>query len=512
MSGGTPEGVTGRQVDDLEKRAVDARRHGEYAEAAKLFGTAAALAEELERRLHLMMRAAHCYAAMDNRLSAEEIARVVAEEAREEFVYPELADALGILVDGHMVRGQLAEATQLLAEVLYVMELVPEVPANYQVMHNRGDTYRDCHFPVPALELYERALALASTDSERAFTYANSAAAHHMVMNFAPSPAVAREHVQKGLAAANAALKVGAGAQLVTRITALAHRAAFLNETGQHEEALADALEARHLADLHSLVAVEAIAMIGEAVARWRLYEDPMALDLIGKAVAKGRGRGALPYLKQSTPVSVEVLLSQGLVAEARSVMETQHRMLLKVLHSERDARWEHVRLGVNYRTTAALSESDPLTGLPNRRYLGHWLPEVLDEHGIVCVAVLDLDGFKQINDVFSYAHGDKVLQELAGILQRACRRGDAVVRLGGDEFVLVLREASPGDARTILERVRTEIAVNVWEGLPANRQLTASVGVSVGHGSSDAARVLASANEALQGAKRSGRDRIVFR
>jgi diguanylate cyclase (GGDEF)-like protein len=136
----------------------------------------------------------------------------------------------------------------------------------------------------------------------------------------------------------------------------------------------------------------------------------------------------------------------------------------------------------------------------------------VLDEHGIVCVAVLDLDGFKQVNDVFSYAHGDRVLQELAGILQRACRRGDAVVRLGGDEFVLVLREASPGDARTILDRVRKEISTNVWDGLPANRRLTASVGVSVGSGASDAARVLASANEALQRAKRAGRDRVVFR
>jgi GGDEF domain-containing protein len=51
-----------------------------------------------------------------------------------------------------------------------------------------------------------------------------------------------------------------------------------------------------------------------------------------------------------------------------------------------------------------------------------------------------------------------------------------------------------------------------VWEGLPANRRLTASVGVSVGGGSADAARVLGSANEALQTAKRSGRDRIVFR
>jgi diguanylate cyclase (GGDEF)-like protein len=510
VSDGTPRNDVSAQIDDLERRATEARRRGEYSHAATLFGTAGALSEDLQRRLHLTMRAAHCHATMGDRQAAEEIARVVVEEAREEFLHAELADALGVLVDAQMINGNLAEATRLLAEVMYVMELVPDVPENYQVMHNCGDTYRDCHFPIPALELYERALALASTDAHRAFTHANAAAAHHMVMNFAASAWLARQHAQQGVVAATAALKVDA--QIVARITALAHRAAFFNEIGRHEEALQDAMEARHLADLHGVVAEEAIAMVGEAVARWKLYDDPAALDLIAEAVTKGRGRGALPYLKQATPVSVEVLLSQGRVAEARTVMETQHRMLLTVLHSERDARWEHVRLGVNYRTTAALSESDPLTGLPNRRYLGHWLPAVLDEHAIVCVAVLDLDRFKQINDLFSYAHGDKVLQELAGILHRACRRGDAVARLGGDEFVLVLREASPGDARTILERVRKEISVNVWEGLPPNRRITASVGVSVGHGSSDAARVLATANDALKGAKRSGRDRIVFR
>ena len=63
MSGTPMDDVPGAQLADLEHRALEARRYGEYAEAAHLFGTAAALADPVERRLHLSMRAAHCHVA-----------------------------------------------------------------------------------------------------------------------------------------------------------------------------------------------------------------------------------------------------------------------------------------------------------------------------------------------------------------------------------------------------------------------------------------------------------------
>src|SRR5687768_17380244 len=85
------------QVADLERRALAARDAGHYGESARLYGAAAALADNLPRRLNLMMRAAHSHAATDNRAAAEEIARTVADEARTEFLYPEVADALSVL-------------------------------------------------------------------------------------------------------------------------------------------------------------------------------------------------------------------------------------------------------------------------------------------------------------------------------------------------------------------------------------------------------------------------------
>jgi diguanylate cyclase (GGDEF)-like protein len=181
-------------------------------------------------------------------------------------------------------------------------------------------------------------------------------------------------------------------------------------------------------------------------------------------------------------------------------------------LHDESRARWEHVRLGVDHYRMEALSETDPLTGLPNRRHLAHALSDVLGDHPPVCVGVIDLDGFKQINDEYGYLQGDAVLQELAGILERTCRRGDSVARLGGDEFVMLLRETSPGDARVVLERLRQLIGHRSWHAIPPHVRLTASVGVAVGSGATESRRVLADAVDAMQLAKRSGRDQIAFR
>jgi diguanylate cyclase (GGDEF)-like protein len=205
------------------------------------------------------------------------------------------------------------------------------------------------------------------------------------------------------------------------------------------------------------------------------------------------------------------VLWSVGRLDEARTVMERQLRDAARHLYDERAARWEHVRLGVEHRRVEAISDSDPLTGLPNRRYLGRALTTVLDSNAPVCIGMIDLDGFKHINDDFGYIQGDTVLQEVAVVLERVCRRGDVVARLGGDEFVMILGGTSPGDARPVFERVRRLIAERVWEGVPRGTRLTASIGVSCGGDSANADRLLAEAVAALQLAKRSGRDRISF-
>lgn len=501
-----------RELQDLQQHAAEARGRGAYADAAEKYAQAALLADATQLKLYLKMRGAFCLWALDRYDEAEAIAADVADQARTEMYFSELADALGVLVDRCMITGQFANATQLLAEAMYVMERVPNESANYQVVHNMAVTYQRCEFPIPALELFDRALRLASNENDRNFTYSNMSGAYDMAYVYEDDPVVARRHVDNGIYAATAVLDSQADSEVLSVVTAHAHRSMLLNYRGDHEQALADAQTAVGLATQHSLTEELGIALIGESIARWKLHQDPTVLVQIEQATRIAREFGLETYLRPAGPVTVEILWNAGRYDEARVAMDARHDLLERALRRERIARWEHVQLGVSHRATEAISEADPLTGLPNRRYLGRWLPDVLDEHVPVCVAVLDLDGFKQVNDQYSYSHGDRVLQELAGILQRICRRGDAVVRLGGDEFVIVLRDTSPGDARAVLERVRQLIASRTWEGLPSSVVLTASVGVAVGSGAAEAPRLLTAASEALQVAKREGRDRIIFR
>ncbi len=495
----------------LSEQALTSRTHGEFNEAAILYASAARLADDPQQKLFLMMRGAHCLWATDLFDEAVQVATNVADQARTEMHFPELADAVGMLVDHAMLVRQFTTATELLGEAMYVMERVPNEPANYHAVHNMGVTYQRADFPVPALELFDRALRLVDDENDRTYTYANMASAYHLAYLLEDDRAVAEQHLRNGIYAANAVLDPQADAEVLSVATARSHRAMLYNYDGNYDAALVDAEIAISLTQQHSLSEELAVGMLARAYVHWRRDQNPAALDEIISAWTIAREFGIEIYLRSGGPIAVEILWAQGRYDEARAALEGQLELVRRGLRHEQLARWEHVKLGVSHRTTEAISESDPLTGLANRRYLGRWLPDVLDQHVPVCVAVLDLDGFKQVNDDYSYAHGDRVLQELAGILQRVCRRGDAVVRLGGDEFVIVLRDTSPGDARAVLERVRQLIAVRTWEGLPSTVTLTASVGVAVGVGAVNAPLLLSSASAAMQSAKRGGRDRIVF-
>jgi diguanylate cyclase (GGDEF)-like protein len=498
-------------VRHLAEQAAAARAEGHYLRAAELYHDATRRTDAIDERLHLMMREVNCRLAANDRHRGEQLAAVVAAEARSEQCWSALADALGVLIESSMLAHRFGEANERLSELMWVMERVPNEAAQYHVIHNTAVTYQRCDFPMPAIEMYDRALRLTRSDVDRTSTYASLASAYHLAMNHEADADQASKLLHDGIYAATAALDPEAQREVDAEATALAHRSVMLNAIGHHDAALRDARRARALAEEHSLEQELVVAMVGEAVARWNLQRDATVLDLIADAGDRARTLGIEAYLTSTGPVSIEILWSEGRFDEAKTVMGLQLDALHRALSRERRVRWEHVRLGVDLKSAEALTEADPLTGLPNRRYLQHALPEVLEHHGPVCVALIDLDGFKRINDEFSYEQGDQLLLELSAILQRICRRGDVVVRLGGDEFVLIMRETSPNDARNVLERVGRMIADKPWRGLPAGLRVTMSAGVAVGSSSLDAAAVLAAAGEALHVAKREGRNRVVF-
>ena len=415
-------------------------------------------------------------------------------------------------MNDNAVPDPVGSGAQLLAEVIYAVEQLAPDPSAYPAIYDLAVTCDQCGFFESSLVLYDRCLRIAISDDDRQSAYANLTAAYWAAAAAEPDPDKRSRHLRDGLYAATAALDPEGGNQVRARCVALAHRAVLFAELGHHDSALLDARRARVLAVEHGLRHEQVVAMVGEVIARWHSSLDTTVLALIAEVKALAEDLDVNDCLRPLTAVEVDVLWSMGRYDEARVVLQDNIDQLHSKLQGQTADRWEHVRAGVNRLRQASVGEADVLTGLPNRQFLGRWLPEVLADDSPVCIGALNLDEFRMVNERFGFEAGDGVLQEVAEVLERVCRRGDSVVRTNGDEFVMVLRDASPGDARVVFERVRQLIAARSWSSLPSDVHLSASVGVTVGSGAMNSNKLLAAANDALRQAKLAGRDRITFR
>jgi diguanylate cyclase (GGDEF)-like protein len=153
-------------------------------------------------------------------------------------------------------------------------------------------------------------------------------------------------------------------------------------------------------------------------------------------------------------------------------------------------------------RRLSELAHTDELTGLPNRRAWERMMDGVAagdpDHRSTAwCVAVVDLDGFKEFNDANGHQAGDRLLKSVAVAWGAQLRRDDILVRLGGDEFAVLMPDADAAGARAVLER------------LAASSQANCSIGVAQRQSDESASAVLRRADLALYAAKRDGRGRI---
>jgi diguanylate cyclase (GGDEF)-like protein len=169
---------------------------------------------------------------------------------------------------------------------------------------------------------------------------------------------------------------------------------------------------------------------------------------------------------------------------------------------------------------------TDPLTGLPNRRAWDQTLHERMNRPkrdssifldmkiGTVpclCLAIFDLDHFKQVNDDFGHAAGDEVLKATASGICEGLRQGDFVARIGGDEFGLLIWVPDPAAARAVIERVRSALP----DRLTASgiHRATASAGLACADSAVlpvNAGALFTQADQALRRAKQEGRDRTI--
>jgi diguanylate cyclase (GGDEF)-like protein len=159
------------------------------------------------------------------------------------------------------------------------------------------------------------------------------------------------------------------------------------------------------------------------------------------------------------------------------------------------------------------LAERDPLTGLWNRRkceqHLGGLLQLAPAARGALSVAILDLDHFKEINDRFSHAVGDRVLRAVAGVLRAECGPDGRAVRLGGEEFLLIL-PLSGAAALGHCERVRKAVAGHDWPAVAPGLRVTTSAGVTEVGPADGYDLLLRRADTLLYAAKHGGRDLVV--
>jgi len=245
-----------------------------------------------------------------------------------------------------------------------------------------------------------------------------------------------------------------------------------------------------------------------------------LALVAAGLVTATGGGSGfwlSLPGVLLVTALSrsrVEALLGAATVTAAAglplagwlplSPLPSPALTLLVVATSVLVVLAVRERFDREREALRAVALSDPLTGVANRRLLISRIEYEISRHTragqTFALVMLDLDGFKPLNDRFGHAAGDEILCDVARALTRAMRGQDTVARLGGDEFCVLAPETDRTHTVTLAKRI-TETVSGATAGVET---LRASVGIAVFPvDGRDAASLLRAADERLLAAKR---------
>lgn len=169
-------------------------------------------------------------------------------------------------------------------------------------------------------------------------------------------------------------------------------------------------------------------------------------------------------------------------------------------------------QLHVRNRQLDHLSTTDALTGTWNRRFMDRCLDEVCDKSGTIPLSFIlfDIDHFKQVNDTWGHAEGDRCLRAVVDCVRLQLRGpNDVLCRYGGEEFAIVLPFTDLAGARHVAEKVRRAVAtMPIRLACGETLRVTISLGISTTIGQPDTRALIARADKALYAAKRNGRNR----
>lgn len=248
-------------------------------------------------------------------------------------------------------------------------------------------------------------------------------------------------------------------------------------------------------------------------LARW-ITRPLDSLASASRAMMQDGSLGNLPEIPNNSPKEIRELaaalrsLIAGLKRSRDEVSELNASLQHRVDEATQQLRDSNEKLEL-------LARRDSLTELANRRYFENSLSQALSRRSgdidHVCVILIDIDHFKQINDSYGHAAGDAVLNHIARVLERGMRSGDLVARYGGDEFVAYMRcshEVGMQRAREIREAIDSY-------AIPCNDKnihITVSIGLHCQMlvPGLDVNKLLSSADDAMYEAKKQGRNRVV--
>ncbi len=253
-----------------------------------------------------------------------------------------------------------------------------------------------------------------------------------------------------------------------------------------------------------------------------------------------------LIVLRDTDQLAQALTCAERLRALERRLAQSDTQRLATVLNAQLDAERERYGLGVTQARAEALefvnadlqrlnvqndslverlqqqteilerlAHEDPLTGVYNRRHLELELARAWArtqrDHSLLCVAMIDIDHFKHVNDRYTHRVGDEVLQHTAALLRDHLRLEDTICRYGGEEFVVLLPGVDLSDAVSAMERLRVAMLEYNWEQLGVMQTVTVCIGVAVSSDAPNALSLVDFADTAQYRAKQSGRNRVVW-
>jgi diguanylate cyclase (GGDEF)-like protein len=223
-------------------------------------------------------------------------------------------------------------------------------------------------------------------------------------------------------------------------------------------------------------------------------------------ALAEARSELCLPLISFGQPLGVLSLssarlhaFSPGDVGPLESVADICAAAIQNAMYLDR---------------VKQLAYRDGLTGIFNRRFFEMRILEELERARrydlVLSVLMIDLDGFKDLNDEFGHLLGDEALRQMTTIFSQQMRKADVVCRYGGDEFAVLLPETSGQKAFSAAEKLRRTVADWAFPGVPRPITISAGLACFPEHGNSRD-ELIKAADDALYSAKQGGRNRVLF-